>query len=76
MSGENKPRPEVPGENMEQRLSDWIEELHRRAPESIGDLLRFRVTGSHLEMQQIADALRRQSVKLRDPVGKPLPNLL
>ena len=43
MSGENKPRPEVPREDMEQRLSDWIEELHRRAPESIGDLLRFRV---------------------------------
>ena len=43
MSGESKTGPGIPGEEMEQRLSFWIEELHRRAPESIGDLLRFRV---------------------------------
>ena len=28
---------------MEQRLSDWIGQVHQRAPESIGDLLRFQV---------------------------------
>lgn len=43
MSVESKDRP-VPGaEDMEQRLSRWIGQLHNRAPESIGDLLRFRV---------------------------------
>ena len=40
MNAENK----VPSrEEMEQRLAYWIQQLHERAPESIGDLLRFRV---------------------------------
>ena len=44
MSGESKTHPPVPGpEEMEQRLSDWIGQVHQRAPESIGDLLRFQV---------------------------------
>ena len=43
MSGESKEHS-VPGaEEMEQRLRFWIGQLHSRAPESIGDLLRFRV---------------------------------
>lgn len=40
MSGGNK-RQNPDG--MEQCLAGWIEALHQRAPESIGDLLRFRV---------------------------------
>lgn len=43
MSGESKIGPMLPAEDMEQRLAYWIEELHKRAPDSIGDLLRFRV---------------------------------
>ena len=43
MSGESKIGPMLPAEDMEQRLVYWIEELHKRAPDSIGDLLRFRV---------------------------------
>lgn len=43
MSGENKSWSELPAEEAEQRLSYWIAELHRRAPDSIGDLLHFRV---------------------------------
>lgn len=43
MSGESKEKSVIPAEDMEQRLSYWIEELHKRAPDSIGDLLRFRV---------------------------------
>ena len=43
MSVENK-RNQVPSaREMEDRLSYWITQLHERAPESIGDLLRFRV---------------------------------
>ena len=43
MSVENK-RNQVPSaREMEDRLSCWITQLHERAPESIGDLLRFRV---------------------------------
>lgn len=43
MSGESNEHS-VPGaEEMEQRLRFWIGQLHSRAPESIGDLLRFRV---------------------------------
>ena len=43
MSAESKQRPVPTAEEMEQTLSYWIETLHKKAPESIGDLLRFRV---------------------------------
>lgn len=42
MSGESKEKSVIPAEDMEQRLSYWIEELHKRAPDSIGDLLCLR----------------------------------
>ena len=44
MSGESDHRTAAPGqEEMEQRLSGWIQRLHEYAPETIGDLLHFRV---------------------------------
>ena len=42
MSGENKGWANLSAEEAEQRLSFWISELHRRATDSIGDLLHFR----------------------------------
>ena len=43
MSGENKSWNELSPEEVRQRLSFWLSELHRLAPDSIGDLLRFQV---------------------------------
>lgn len=43
MSVESKERPVYSAEDMEQRLRYWIGQLHKKAPESIGDLLRFQV---------------------------------
>ena len=43
MSEESKRRPATSAEKMEQRLSYWIEQLHKRASGSIGDLLHFQV---------------------------------
>ena len=43
MNGENNCHSVCKPEEMEQRLTYWIEQLHKRAPESIGDLLHFRV---------------------------------
>ncbi len=44
MSGESNHHTSIPSqEEMEQRLNYWIRQLHEYAPESIGDLLHFRV---------------------------------
>lgn len=49
MSGENKSWAELSPEEARQRLSYWISELHRLAPDSIGDLLHFQVSSCHPE---------------------------
>ena len=49
MSGENKSWTELSAEEAQQRLSFWIAELHRRSPDSIGDLLHFRVASCRPE---------------------------
>lgn len=41
MSAENK-KP-VDAQQMKSQLIDWVQELHRHAPDSIGDLLHFEV---------------------------------
>lgn len=44
MSGESNRHGSAASQaEMEQRLNYWIQQLHERAPETIGDLLHFRV---------------------------------
>lgn len=43
MSGESENHSPAQPEEMKQRLRYWIQELHHYAPDSIGDLLHFRV---------------------------------
>ena len=43
VSGESKNSPPPQPDEMQQRLTYWIQELHKRAPDSIGDLLHFQV---------------------------------
>lgn len=43
MSGENKTAAQTDPEQMKALLTGWIGELHRHAPDSIGDLLHFQV---------------------------------
>ena len=43
MSAENKTTAQTDPEQMRLLLTEWIGELHRHAPDSIGDLLHFRV---------------------------------
>ena len=44
MNEESNHHPSAPSrEEMEQRLTYWIGQLHEHAPDSIGDLLRFQV---------------------------------
>ena len=43
MSAENKAHETPSAKEMEDRLSYWTQQLHARAPGSIGDLLHFRV---------------------------------
>ena len=43
MSAENKTAAQTDPEQMRSLLTGWIEELHRHAPDSIGDLLHFQV---------------------------------